>query len=51
LEREPRRDEFDQACFMVQANDPLKVNLDTHLDNYASSFDDYDSSLDAHALN
>ena len=32
LQREPRRNESDQTCYMVQENDYLEVNLDTHLD-------------------
>ena len=50
VEKEPRRDESEQACFMVQENDSLEVYSDTHLDDCASSSDDHDS-IDAHALN
>ena len=35
---------------MVQGNDSLKVNSDTHLDDCASSSNDHDS-MDAHTLN
>ena len=35
---------------MVQENDSLEVNLDTHLDDSASSSND-DHVMDAHALN
>ena len=37
LEKEPRRDESGQACFMVQRIDSLEVNSDTHLNDCASS--------------
>ena len=50
LGREPRRDESDKACFMVQGNNSLEITLDSHFDDCASSFDDHDS-IDAHALN
>ena len=35
---------------MVQVNDSLEVNLDTHLNDCASSSID-DNAMDAHALN
>ena len=35
---------------MVQENDSLEVNLDTHLDSSASSSDD-DHAMDAYTLN
>ena len=43
-------DDSDEACYMVQGNDSLKVTSDTHLDDCASSScsDDY---VDADALN
>ena len=50
LEKEPRRNESDQACFMVQENDSLKVTSDTHLDDYDSSFI-VDNVMDAQVLN
>ena len=50
LEKESSRDESDQASFMVQENDSLEVNLDSHLEDYdSSSFDD--NAMDTHALN
>ena len=49
LEREPRRDESEQMCYMVQGNDSLKVNSDIHLDNSASF--SYDDNMDVHAIN
>ena len=33
VEKESSRDEFDQACFMVQENDSLEVISDTQLDD------------------
>ena len=51
LEREPRRDESDQAYFMVQENDSLEVNLDSHLDDCANTSNDEHDSMDAHVLN
>ena len=42
-------DESDQACFMVQGNDPLEVTSDTQLNDSASS--SCDDNMDAHALN
>jgi len=51
LEKESSGDESDQACFMVQGNDSLEVNLDTQLDNSSCSSIDLDSSMDIHALN
>jgi len=50
LEREPRRDESEQTCYMVQGNDSLEVNSDTHLDDCASSSSN-DNAMDAHAIN
>ena len=42
-------DESDQPYYMVQGNDSLEVNSDTHLDDCASSLsDDY---VDAESLN
>ena len=49
LERELWRDKSDQAYFMVQGNDSLKVTSDTQLDDSAS-FSCIDN-MDAHALN
>ena len=41
--------ESEQACYMVQGNDSLEVNSDTHLDDCASSSsNDY---VDPDALN
>ena len=49
LEKESSEDESDQHCYMVQRNDSLEVNLETQLDESASSSgDDY---VDADALN
>ena len=50
IEREPIVNESDQACYIVQGNDSLEVNSDTHLDDCACSSNDYDS-MDAHTLN
>ena len=36
---------------MVQGNYSLEVTSDSHLDDCASSSNNYDSSMDAHALN
>ena len=42
-------EESEQACYMVQGNDSLEVNSETHLDDSASSSgDDY---IDVDALN
>ena len=49
VEREPRKDESDQAFFMVQGNDFLEVISDTQLVDSASS--SCDDNMDAHALN
>ena len=38
VEKESSGDESDQHCYMVQANDSLEVNSETHLD------DNYDAS-------
>ena len=51
MERKPIVDESEQICYMVQGNDSLEVNLESHLDDCASYFDDHDSSMDAQALN
>jgi len=49
VKEESSRDEFDQHCYMVQGNDSLEVNSDTHLDDsVSSSGDDY---VDADTLN
>ena len=49
MEKESSGDESEQACFMAQGNDSLEVNLDTQLDDSASSSgDDY---MDADTLN
>ena len=51
VEKELLVDESEQSCFMVQGNDSLEVNLETHLDDSASSYsDDYDG-MDVDALN
>ena len=50
VEKERRRDESSQACFIVQGNDSLEVNLDTQLDDYASSSND-NHAMNAHVLN
>ena len=50
LGKEPIVDESDEACYMVQGIDSLEVKSDTYLDVCASSPDDHDSSIDAHAL-
>ena len=50
FEREPRRDESEQTCYLVQGNDSLEVNSDTHLDDCANSSSN-DNSMDAQALN
>ena len=50
-ERGPIVDEPDQACYMVQGNDSLEINLDSHLDDCASTFNDDHNSADAHMLN
>ena len=51
LENEPLEDESDEACYMVQGIDSLKVHSDTHLDDSASFSNDDRDSMDAHALN
>ena len=51
VEKESSGDESDQACFMVQGNDSLKVRSDTHLDDSASSSNDDHDSMNADALN
>ena len=51
VERESIVDESNEVCYMVQGNDSLEVTSDTHLDDYAGSFNDHDSSIDAHAFN
>ena len=51
VERELIVDESKQTCYMVQGNNSLMVNSESHLDDYASSSDDHDSSMDTHALN
>ena len=49
VEEESSGEESDQPCDMIQGNDSLEVNSDTHLDdNTSSSGDDY---VDADALN
>ena len=50
VEEKSSGDESEQHCCMVQGNDSLEVNSDTHLDDCASSScsDDY---VDADALN
>ena len=46
VEEESSGDESNKHCYMIQGNDSLKVNSDTHLDDSArSSNDDYDSML------
>jgi len=47
--REPIVGGSNEACYMVQGNDSLVVTLGTHLDDYASSFNDHDS-MDTHFL-
>ena len=49
VEKESSGDESDQHYYMVQGNDSLEVNSDTHLDDCASSScsDDYvDADVD-----
>ena len=42
MEKESSENESDQYCYMVQGNDSLEVNSETHLDDSASSSgDDY----------
>ena len=36
---------------MIQENDCLVINLDTHLDDSASSSNDHHDSMNAHTLN
>ena len=43
VEQESSGDESDQPCYMVQGNDSLEVNSDTHLDDCASSYVDVDA--------
>ena len=50
VEKKSSGDESDQACFIVQGNDSLKVISDTQLDDCASSSCD-NNGIDAHALN
>ena len=47
LEREQRRDESEQTCYIVQGNDSLEVNSDTHLDDCASYLCN-DNAMDAY---
>ena len=49
VEEESSGDESDESCYMVQRNDSLEVNSDTHLDDSTSS-SGYDS-MDGDALN
>ena len=49
VEKESSREEFNQACFMVQGNDSLEINSDTQLDDSSSS--SCDDNMDADALN
>ena len=51
VEREPIVDESDQACHMVQENDSLEVNSDSHLDDCASTSNDEHDSRVEHVLN
>ena len=53
LKRESSEDDSDQACFMVQGNDSLKVNSESEHDDCASMSNDNASmsSKEAHILN
>ena len=49
VEEESSGEESDLPCYIVQVNDSIEVNSDTHLDDSASSSgDDY---IDANVLN
>ena len=49
LKGELRRNESDQACFMVQGIDSLEVTSESHLHDSATSSNDHDC-MDAHAF-
>ena len=49
VEKELLVDESEQTCYMVQGNDSLEVNSETHLYDCTSSSED--DIKDAHALN
>ena len=49
VEEESSGDESDQPCYMLQGNDSLVVNSNTHLDDCASSSSD--NYVNAYALN
>ena len=49
MEKESSGDESDDACYMVQGNDSLEVNIDTQQDDCASSSSD--DIMDADTLN
>ena len=49
VEKESSGDDSNQHCYLVQGNDSLEVNSDTHLNDCASSLG-YDS-MDADTLN
>ena len=51
VEKEPVVDESNETCYMVQEIDSLEVHSDTHVDDSASSSNDYHDSMDAHTLN
>ena len=51
VEKKPLVDESDETCYMVQGNDSLEVNSETHLDDCASSSNNDHDSMDADALN
>ena len=51
VEEESSGDESDQPCYIVQGNDSLEVNSNTHLDDCASSSNDDYNSMDADTLN
>ena len=49
LEREFSEDNSNKACFMIQRNNSLEVNSESHLDDCASTSND--NSVDAYMLN
>ena len=49
VEKKSSEDKSEEHCYMVQGNDSLEANLETQLDDGASSFGD--DFVDADALN
>ena len=51
LERDSSDDESNQACFIVQENDSLEINLESNLDDCTSTSNDNMSNENVHMLN